>query len=1027
MGKLEKRGFQALLAVAVVMFGVFFQARDALEVTASPRAVPEWWQSLPPDQPGFPVTLSGAPPIYASSPTLADLDGNGTLEIILGSRDRVNDQPGNGGMVYAYRHNGSLLWQRHVRAPVNSTPTVSDLTGDGHPDVIVSMGGITKETQRWHGGVIALNGLTGQELWTFDTQDWLNHVHDGWLDGVISTPAVADINGDGYPEIAFGAWDQCLYLLDRHGQPLWGNLPGLLGEVYCGGHGFYNEDVFWSSPALADVTGDGRLEIITGADISPGNWWHDPAGGYLYIINADGTTLAREWMDQVIYSSPAVGDLDSDGQVEFVVGTGTFWSGKGYYVSAFDYNPNAASVRDRLVLKWRKSTVAWVFPSPALADLDGDSELDVVITVYTQNSPLADTFVYAWRGRDGSLLFQRRLCDFTGKSNHSPGSPVVADIDGDTRPEILVSHAWEVAILNHDGSQYTDYSNPNWPGVPEEEACRRDSPPTTNLTYWTRYVTAASPAVGDLDGNGQAEIVIGGTNPDNTNQGMLFAWTGHPPDPWPAWPMWHHDPQHTGNFHAETIPPTNPTDLDSPSHDPGVWSTSNQVQITWSGAKDRESGIVGYSIVWDRSPTTLPDTTTDLEAAVQSVTSPPLSDGKNNYFHLRTGDWAGNWTADALHIGPFWIDAQPPFSQASSPAVVSGPFEVTWSGSDSGSGIKNFTIQVRDGSGPWTTWLNDKATTSATYHGESGHTYYFRSIAQDQMGHVEPQYLPLGDTRTVVAEHLLSGTVHDLRGRPFADASLTAQPAALNEAVSGRDGTYILGLPATAPYDLAASHPEFLALPEMLEVTVDRDIDGVMFYLPPKPDLVNNGDFESEGGWAMAGIAPPVPVEGMGHTGLYALQLGSLPAGINDTPVATSTVEILSDTVTGANPPASSVSQAAPEATWSISQSISLPADLRKPTLAWLYRVDGTATPDDTLSVAVRGSISSITHPLSLDQTGWTHDWIDLSEFGGQEIEVRFSLVRKSTAALLNVWLDEVRLGPVPTRQIFVPVVMRSP
>ena len=39
----------------------------------------------------------------------------------------------------------------------------------------------------------------------------------------------------------------------------------------------------------------------------------------------------------------------------------------------------------------------------------------------------------------------------------------------------------------------------------------------------------------DLDADGDLEIVIGGHNPDNPNQGMLFAWTGHRPAQRPDW------------------------------------------------------------------------------------------------------------------------------------------------------------------------------------------------------------------------------------------------------------------------------------------------------------------------------------------------------------------------------------------------------------------------------------------------------------------------------------------------------------
>jgi hypothetical protein len=608
-------------------------------------------------QPGFPVALAGAYLQLGSSPTLVDLDGNGSLEIIAAGPDlRADGQPGCGGLVYAYRPNGSLLWQARVRAAINSTPTAADLTGDGHPDVIVSMGGLP-QGQCWHGGVVALDGRTGQKLWTFDTQDWLNHHPDGWRDGVFSTPAIADVNGDGQLEIAFGAWDQCIYLLNRNGKPLWGNLPGILPQTYCGGHGFYNEDTVWSSPALADITGNSRLEIIVGADISRGNVWGDPTGGYLYVLDDTGRSLAREWIDQAIFSSPAVADLDKDGALEVVVGTGAYLQGTGYYVSAFDYDANAADQTDRLVLKWRKPTRGRVFASPSIADLNKDGWLDVVISSPVGDNGADGSFVYAWTGRDGTSLWQRRLCTYMGKSENTNSSPVVADIDGDRRQEVLVSHAWEVAVLNHDGTYYTDYSNPSWPGGVDHPGCRRDHTPTTQQTYWAQSPLHATPAVADLDGDGDIEVVIGGHNPNSFNQGMIFVWSGHPTGDGVSWPTWRHDVRHTGNKLFESIPPTNPTSLSSPSHKPGKLSKVNQVQVVWSGATDEGSGVAGYSIIWDRSPHTLPDAIVDLDAGAQGVTSPPLADGRNHYFHLRTGDRAGNWTAEAIHLGPFWIDS----------------------------------------------------------------------------------------------------------------------------------------------------------------------------------------------------------------------------------------------------------------------------------------------------------------------------------------------------------------------------------
>jgi hypothetical protein len=959
----------------------------------------EWYQTLPPTQPGFPVAVNGAYLAGGSSPTLVDLDGNGTLEIVLAGRNLEGGAPGNGGMVYVYRYDGSPFWQKPVRAPVNSTPTAADLNGDGHPDIVVGMGGFA-ETQHWNGGVIALDGLDGHELWTFDTQDWVTHEADGWLDGVFSTPAAGDVNGDGQIEITFGSWDQCIYLLDRAGHPLWGLAGVLPDQGRCGGHGFYNEDTIWSSPALADLTGDGRLEIIIGADVANGNVWRDPAGGYLYVLDADGNTLAREWMEQTVYSSPAAADLDKDGQYELVVGTGTTYPGKGYFVSAFDYDAAQPDPTQRLVLKWRQTTTGRVFASPAIADLNQDGWLDVAIASFVGDWGEDGTTLYLLRGQDGSPIVSPRLiCNFMGQSQSTSSSTIVADIDGDNRPEILLSHAAEVAIFNHDGTYYTDYSNPQWPNGPENPACARGDRPTTGLTYWARWPLYATPAVADLDGDGDAEIVIAGHNPDNPNQGMLFAWTGQSAQIAPLWAMWRHDEYHTGNLFFELTPPANPTSLQSASHVPGTWSTSSTVQVSWSGATDRDSGVAGYSVVWDNVPDTLPDRILDLEASAESTTSPPLADGKGHYFHLRTADRAGNWTTDALHLGPFWIDSAPPASVASSPAVVTGPFQVTWWGSDATSGLSGYQIEVSDNGGPWTTWLHDQTGTAATYQGSVGHVYRFRSIATDRAGNVEVNYSSTGDTSTAVAKYLLSGTVYDERGTPLTGAKVVAQPDGLNVASTSGDGQFLVGLPGGGTYNVIASQSLHGVLPPMKGIAIKSDEDGLDLYLPAATNLIRNGDFESSDGWQMNadGLVPPEPILGMGHTGDYALQIGDLPKG--QTPSTTWT--------------------------WTARQTVSIPQGAIAETLDWCYRVEGDAASGDEFVVTVQGASSEVSKPFSLQAVDWTHEWIDVTGFAGQEVVVSFRLSREPDDAPLTVWLDEVGVGSSAS-VIYLPQVFRS-
>ena len=130
------------LAPRIVPVFIIIVIIAALTPTPIVRAFP---QNPLPAQPGFEdgKVLSGGP-VWYGSPTLADLNGNGQREILIGGRD---------GMLYALKANGTLLWQFDtaqainavVRNPsstsIDSAPAVGDLDGDGSPEVVVSTTG----------------------------------------------------------------------------------------------------------------------------------------------------------------------------------------------------------------------------------------------------------------------------------------------------------------------------------------------------------------------------------------------------------------------------------------------------------------------------------------------------------------------------------------------------------------------------------------------------------------------------------------------------------------------------------------------------------------------------------------------------------------------------------------------------------------------------------------------------------------------------------------------------------------------
>ncbi len=160
------------------------------------------------------------------------------------------------------------------------------------------------------------------------------------------------------------------------------------------------------------------------------------------------------------------------------------------------------------------------------------------------------------------------------------------------------------------------------------------------------------------------------------------------------------------SFTLDQVPPTNPTTVTSNSHQVGVWSTDNTVNVAWDWGYDDCSGsFPQYATLWD----TIPDTEPTVPTAYGELTletSPPLADGPSHWFHVRTVDWAGNLAVETLHLGPFLIDATPPGAidglHLCEPTGLPGDFDALdahWdAAADSASGVGGYSWVVVAGS-----------------------------------------------------------------------------------------------------------------------------------------------------------------------------------------------------------------------------------------------------------------------------------------------------------------------------------------
>jgi hypothetical protein len=99
------------------------------------------------------------------------------------------------------------------------------------------------------------------------------------------------------------------------------------------------------------------------------------------------------------------------------------------------------------------------------------------------------------------------------------------------------------------------------------------------------------------------------------------------------------------------------------------------------------------------------------------------------------------------------------------------PFPISWTGSDAGAGVGDYTVFVSDNGGPFTPFLTKTSDTSAVFPGEDGHTYAFYTIAHDLAGNGEPpKGVAEATTHVVLTQPNLQ--VSTLKGKAVAGAGL---------------------------------------------------------------------------------------------------------------------------------------------------------------------------------------------------------------------------------------------------------------
>ncbi len=310
----------------------------------------------------------------SSSPSLADLDGDRDLEILRGYDD---------GVLRAWHHDGSTAGSWEVPGTLKSTALVSDLDRDEELEIYLLAG----DTQV-HAFSLDGDRLAGFPVAIGGAPDISNNFV------ILPTPAAVDLVGDADLELLVAGNSGVIHLLDRGGQAM----PGWPVDL---------ESSMLSSPAAGDLDGQGGKGVAVADD-----------DGTVTLLGPDGSLLCAVQRVLGGPSSPALGDLDGDGDLEVVVGS---LDGKIY---AWHHDCSTVS-------GWPVTTSSAVQSSPAVADIDGDGAAEVFVGSF-------DVHLHGFRG-DGTALATSDGGSFPVQLGAIVfSSPAIGDLDGDGDPEVVV-------------------------------------------------------------------------------------------------------------------------------------------------------------------------------------------------------------------------------------------------------------------------------------------------------------------------------------------------------------------------------------------------------------------------------------------------------------------------------------------------------------------------------------------------------------------------------------------------------------
>ena len=498
-------------------------------LTQRPSGQVRYWQSSGGPDPSFALeadpllALSGEPvnPEDPNVPALADVDGDGDLDLFLGRAD-----------------SGKIRWYRHTGSTGGGIPQY-ELAGEQFQDLVIFESNPTC-------GV----GADGTPIYiTPGSPDGSTIGGRGSLHGQ-NALTFADVDGDGDPDLLWGDFfTPSLYFFRNVGTATDPDLE-LVSESYPLDDPLTTAG--YNVPTFGDLDDDGDLDLVIGivggfcsttANIVDNLYYLENTGTPTEADYDERTSRLLDAIDVGRTSYPAAEDLDGDGDLDLLVGTGYNPRPDGPQRGSFFRFENTGTATNPTFRLAEDDFLSLDVDfanhyAPAFGDLDGDGRRDLLVGTF------GGRMAFLLNTGDGYELTVEALQDLDVGST---ATPTLGDLDGDGDLDLLAGEfSGTLNYFRNDGSpQLPNFVEAALPGLADTLDVGRYSAPhladvdddgdldlfvgteDADILFYRNVGTAAapsfeaqpfdvgtlrfntSPTAADLDGDGDLDLVTG--------------------------------------------------------------------------------------------------------------------------------------------------------------------------------------------------------------------------------------------------------------------------------------------------------------------------------------------------------------------------------------------------------------------------------------------------------------------------------------------------------------------------------------